>query len=186
MNKKPDDHIFSCWHKGSKVSKIMYHATRFDFEVFDTTKGDLGAHFGTCAQANHVAASRLGGCTGVSIIPVWLRIENPLRLKDVGSFHADGIAIQLERKGLIPKGQGKLITDQCDKDWTLRKHYDPLLLSVIKEAGFDGVVYANSQEGAGDSYIVFESNQIKYALSPLYEFDEQQEQQSMVERHKFR
>lgn len=156
------------WLAKSRVRQVMYHATSalVDFESFDTSKGDLGAHFGTLPQANHIASHRLSASDAVRIIPVWLRIMNPLRLKDVGSFHADGIALQLEKKGLLAKGEGKRIAWETDTNWRLRKIYDPRLRNLILAAGYDGVVYANTQEGLGDSYIVFDPDQIRFALSP--------------------
>lgn len=153
---------FRDWFKHSRVKRVVFHATTHDFDVFDTSKGDLGAHFGTLDQANHVAQNRLGGMA--HIMPVWLNISNPLRLKDVGSFHADGIARQLEAKGLLPRGEGKRIEKEIDANWRLRDKFDPIVRSAIESAGYDGVVYKNSQEGEGDSYIAFKASQIKSAI----------------------
>lgn len=157
---------------GSKVKGVVYHATRADFNAFDTGKSDLGAHFGTEEQANKIAGGmRLDNAEGTQVMPVWLSIKNPLRLKDVGTFHADGIADQLERKGLLPKGEGKRIIKEIDADWKLRKKYDPMLRQIIQDAGYDGVVYANTQEGKGDSYIAFKPEQIKSAIGNRGTFD---------------
>jgi hypothetical protein len=163
--RKPRTQEFRDWFDGSKVPRPVYHATRQDFSAFDTSLSDLGAHFGNLAQANKIATGmRLGNRDGTQIMPVWLSIKNPLRLKDVGSFHADGIAVQLERKGILPKGDGKRIEREIDGDWTLRKKYDPIIKAAIEAAGYDGVVYANTQEAAGDSYIAFDPTQIKSAI----------------------
>lgn len=174
------------WFAGSKVRQTVYHATAADFEEFDTSRGDLGAHFGTMDQANHIAASRLGGQEGVRIIPVWLNLKNPLRLKDVGSFHSDGIARQLESKHLLPKGEGKRIEQECDANWRLRKTYDPMLISLIREAGYDGVIYANTQEGTGDSYIAFDSNQIKSVICGHCIIDDEIDVPIVVDRERCR
>lgn len=165
---------FKAWHEGSKVKGVVYHATANAFDAFDTSTGrsDLGAHFGNEAQANRLATGmRLGGREGTNVMPVWLSIKNPLRLKDVGTFHADGIADQLERKGLLPKGEGKRIVREIDADWKLRAKYDPMMRQIIEDAGYDGVVYANTQEGAGDSYIAFRPTQIKSAIGNVGTFD---------------
>lgn len=159
---RPRLDTFRDWFKYSRVKRVVYHATSSDFDSFDTSKGDLGAHFGTLDQANHVAQNRLGNVSAV--MPVWLNLCNPLRLKDVGSFHADGIARQLEAKGLLPRGEGKRIEKEIDANWRLRSKYDPIVRQIIKDAGYDGVVYKNTQEGDGDSYIAFEANQIKSAI----------------------
>jgi hypothetical protein len=159
------------WLKSSAVKKIVYHATNAeDFTAFDVSRGDLGAHFGTLDQANYIAEHRRDG-DGARIIPAWLFIRRPLRLKDVGTFHADGIARQLERKGIIPRGEGKRIERECDTDWRKRKVYDAQLRDAIVAAGYDGVVYKNGHEGAGDSYIVFHPGQVKSATGNKGTFD---------------
>ena len=168
--RKPSTPEFREWYGRSKVKGVVYHATAADFDAFDTTKGDLGAHFGSIEQANYLK-NRLSGRGSMNIMPVWLSIRNPLRLKDVGSFHADGIAVQLEKKGLLKKGEGKRIEKEIDADWTLRKKYDPMLRQIIKDAGYDGVVYKNEHEGDGDSYIAFEPEQIKSAVGNRGTFD---------------
>lgn len=161
--RKPQTDEFKEWFKRSAVTRVVYHATASNFDAFDTSKGDLGAHFGTIDQANYLK-NRLAGRGAMSIIPVWLSLQNPLRLKDVGSFHADGIARQLEAKGLVKKGDGKRIEKEIDANWTLRKKYDPMMRQAIIDAGYDGVVYKNTNEGSGDSYIAFDSSQIKSAI----------------------
>lgn len=169
---KPRTPEFREWFDGSKVKGVVYHATRADFDSFDTERSDLGAHFGTEEQANRIAGGmRLNNAEGTQVMPVFLAIKNPLRLKDVGTFHADGIADQLERKGLLPKGEGKRIIKEIDADWKLRKKYDPMLRQIIQDAGYDGVVYANTQEGKGDSYIAFKPEQIKSATGNRGTFD---------------
>lgn len=167
--KKPDDQDFKEWLAYSKVKKIVYHATVHVFDAFDTSKGDLGAHFGSIEQANNVAKHRLANHNMGEplIIPVWIQLNRPLRLVDVGTFHADGIARQLERKGLLPKGEGVRIEKAIDQDWRARKIYDPICLNAIKDGGYDGIVYANTaeHEGAGDSYIIFEPEQVTFAIT---------------------
>lgn len=162
---KSNDKSLLAWLGDSKVRKVLFHATDKDFDSFDCTKGDLGSHFGNYEQANYVADKRKGYESGVRIIPVLLKMKNPLRLKDVGSFHADGVAFQLEKLGLLRKGYGKKIESECDSDWKLRRKYNPIILDAIINEGYDGVVYANKHEGFGDSYIAINSAQIAYLLS---------------------
>ena len=156
---KPRTEEFRKWFGYSKVKRPVYHATSADFDAFDTKKGDLGAHFGSEEQADYIAEKRLG--EGAKVLEVWLNIRNPIRLKDVGTFHADGIAVQLEKKGLLPKGEGKRIEKEVDSNWRLREKYDPMMRGLITDAGYDGVVYKNEHEGRGDSYIAFNPSQIK-------------------------
>lgn len=163
----PRDAEFQAWFKESTVRRPVFHATSAsDFHRFDTSRGDLGSHFGSLEQALHVSRERMTvEDEGARIIPVWLQLTNPLRLKDEGSFHADGIAPQLERKGLLPPGEGERIRRECDRDWRARKDYDEQLRGLIQAAGYDGVVYSNKHEGAGDSYIVFHPHQVRTAVN---------------------
>lgn len=154
------------WFGNSRIKdargrpKVMYHATGDDFDSFDTGRGDLGAHFGTLAQAEYATKRS----QAPAIMPVYLKIESPLKLKDVGSFHADGIIMQLAAKGWLPRAEAKRIYDACDKDWRLRKEWDPAIRQMIIDRGFDGVVYNNTHEGEGFSYIVLHPSQIKSAI----------------------
>lgn len=144
---------------------IAYHATCSPaFEKFDTSRGDLGAHFGQLSQAAHISLNRHGGRPESHVMKVRLHLQSPLRLKDVGSFHADGIARQLDKKGILPpalKGRGKQIEKEIEADWKKRRVYDPILRQAIIDAGYDSVKYANTNEGAGDSYIAFFPEQIE-------------------------
>jgi len=152
---------FKAWFGNGKVKRVVYHATTAQFSEFDTDRSDLGAHFAsTLTQANRIAMARHAGA---KIIPCFINLTNPLRLNDTGTFHAQGIALQLERKGIIPEGEGKRITKEGKTDWKLTRKYDSLLRKAIIDAGYDGVVYKNEHEGVGDSYIVFSPKQVKFA-----------------------
>ncbi len=153
------------------VPMVVYHGTgTTGFDAFDTTKGDLGAHFGTSEQASYAASNR-GSAGSPNVMPVYLSIQNPLRLKDTGTFHADGIADQLAAKGWLSKADAKRITKEIDADYTKRKVYDQQMRDLIRKHGHDGVVYKNTTEGAGDSYIAFDPTQIKSAIGNDGSFD---------------
>jgi len=68
-----------------------YHATKEEFDTFDPRKtGDIGIHFGTAEQANQVIKPYLSAASGkptgyeegANILPVQLKMDNPLRVKD--------------------------------------------------------------------------------------------------------
>lgn len=156
----------------SKVKHVVYHATSADFDSFDTTRGDLGSHFGSVEQANKaVGRGRGAGASGPNIMPIYINLENPLRLKDTGTFHADGIAPQLAAKGWISKAEAKKIVAEIDADWKKRAVYDVQLRDLIKSKGHDGVVYKNEHEGRGDSWIIFDPAQAKSATGNRGTFD---------------
>lgn len=144
----------------SRVKKPVYHGTGSDFESFEIDRSDLGPHFGNLEQANYITSNRVD--SNQNIRPVYLQLENPLRLKDEGCFHADCIADQLLKKKLIDKTIYKKI---MALDYTGRKETNALVRAILKDKGYDGVVYKNTHEGSGDSYIVFSPDQIKSVFS---------------------
>jgi hypothetical protein len=77
----------------------------------------------------------------------------------------------LAAKGFISKAEARKIVKEIDDNWRLREKYDPYLRNIIKERGYDSVVYKNTQEAAGDSYIAFEPSQIKSATGNRGTFD---------------
>jgi len=140
-------------------AKKWYHWSPNSFDAFDTNRSDLGAHFGTFEQARY-RANVFGG-KEEDIKAYRIRGSSFLRLKDVGSFHADGIALQMEKKGLLKKGEGRQIEKEIEKDWKLRKKYDPYLKGVLIAAEYTGIIYKNTHEGAGDSLVILRSEDIR-------------------------
>lgn len=169
---------FRAWFRNSQVRTdggapmVMYHATTTDFDVFKTNSQDIdfGAHFGTLEQA-HVHSHRM---EDVRFVPVYLSIQNPLRLiDDEASFALELIHGQLRRHGIRTRSYTHLGTQRA-----------------IMAAGYDGIVYLNRHEieglddpwgdrtrnltdeevrklwpHAGDSYIAFKPQQIKSVMN---------------------
>lgn len=137
-------------------NKSWYHASPNKFDTFDVTKSDLGPHFGNLEQATHVINNRLGG-NGI-LYKTKIKIYNPLKLTDVGSFHADNIADQLLKKKLISKQEYMKYTE---KDaWKNRKQYNQEIRTLLMDKGFDGVTYQNNHEGKGTCVIPFNADDI--------------------------
>lgn len=191
---------FRAWFGDSKVVDeqgrplVVVHATFDDFEVFDPDRSDLGAHFGTVEQAGEIAKREM---TGERMIPVYLRIENPLRLRDDGSFSYAMVLPQLVELGIATKAEAEAIEREALKEGHGRR---PLATKATRElierAGYDGVVYFNREEGiaasveeraeaagvddaefarrfpdARDSWIAFKPDQIKSAIGNRGTFD---------------
>lgn len=162
----PDAHQqmnFWRWAKDTAVvdssgrPEVVYHATFRDFSEFKTG-GELGAHFGTAEQANALADE-----TGSRVMPAYVSIQKPLRLEDAGTFRAEKVVPQLIEKGILPpeaKPSEYLAKDGIHESPEGTKR----LQDAIKAAGFDGVVYHNTNEGNGDSYIAFDPEQVKSAI----------------------
>jgi hypothetical protein len=168
------DEEFRRWFGKSKVvdeagnPKVVYHGTTKNFGVFKSRKRDpeLGFHFGSISQAEWFATYDEGRGTlpGGNIRPVYLRIENPLRLRDVFvrcRRSSEDAAYWLYRDGMVAK---------ADLQWicrakTTRKVHDRFVV-VVARLGYDGIVYENDQEGGAadtneDSYAVFRPEQIR-------------------------
>jgi len=170
---------FRRWFGDSKVVDEngeplrVYHGTkRHGFNAFDPREGQLGSHFGTSEQANAVADSIDFQPKG-AVYPVYLRLRNPLRLPDAGSWSASRLAPLLLEKGIISNTQADQWTER--PDWQLSREEfqqgDAEVRQAIKAAGYDGVVYNNDTEGEGDSWIAFDPEQIKSATGNSGTFD---------------
>jgi len=145
-------------------SKKWYHTTNAEFDTFDVTKSDLGSHFGNKEQANHVNANRRKGSNN-TLITANLSIYNPLRLKDVGCFHADCIADQLLKSKIIDKDLHAKFTH---KDAN-RKENNQIVRDRLIKQGYDGIVYRNNHEGKGDSMIAIHPNDITIIKKDKFE-----------------
>jgi len=177
---------------------ILFHGTTAgrDFTVFNTVSVlQLGAHVGPYDQANEFGnyiSSREPG----RVYPLYVRIENPLRLMDKGAWRVKDVVPQLLEKGLIDNDRAQIIYDTY-RDFDYPSDATKYLQNVIRGLGFDGVVYLNRIEGVGprtegqdlisidqvsdarfkevypeakDAYIVFDPTQLKSAIANTGEF----------------
>lgn len=112
-------------------------------------------------QAEYVLNNRLNNnnTNNNNLITTNLSIYNPLRLKDVGCFHADCIADQLHKKKIIDKDLYKQFSETGSHK--RRKENNQIVRDKLLEKGYDGVIYRNSHEGAGDSIIAIHPDTIK-------------------------
>lgn len=166
--------------KDSVVKQIVYHSTNHIFDKFNTKDKNFGSHFGTIEQTNDIAKYR---SKGAMTKPVYINLQNPLRIKYDTFLDNDAIIQQLIEKGIIT---GIKFGDQYPKN----KRSTENIQKIIKDAGYDGIIYLNRNEGvketseeiedeelfrsystdeeflkkfpdAKDSYIVFDSSQVK-------------------------
>lgn len=185
---------FKRWFGDSRVVDaegkplVVYHGTTNEFSSFGTDT-ELGAHFGPVEQAELFAAD-----LGARMIPVYLSIKNPIRLIDLGGFDGQYVAPQLRDMGLI---DDQKLEELISSGFGQKASRD--LQSIIRSAGYDGVVYLNRREGqdffgpngfsgdeiydmtdeelleefpdAQDSWIAFEPTQIKSAIGNNGQFD---------------
>ena len=156
---------FKAWFKDSKVvnpdgsPRIVFHNTAAseDFSSFRTSSRSFGAHFGTPIQANYFGKSR--NYIDNRILPVFLSIQNPVRVRDLGAWPVFTVLSELKRAGAISESDleniDRAIPDQtksgvADPEASVTDMYSPELIAAQRELiklGIDGLVYLNRVEG---------------------------------------
>lgn len=199
---------FTQWFKNSKIRnpdgspKVVYHGTKTRFKVFDTKSSELGTHFGTPEQAAEFVEQNpfvftedeLGEDYTVEgrtdqIFPVYLSIQNPIRMVDYGAWGPSRTARHLKTMGIITQDdvvetQRLASIDTAEGIKNIHK--------LLKDKGYDGIVYLNRREGlnnrptpevddgddqmfkhfhpeAQDSYIIFDPQQAKSVFNQFKE-----------------
>ena len=162
---------FEEWSEGRTKA---FHGTSADFEEFKISgKGSpykreaVGPHFGTREQADFVTSTK--GDKGKTKEFI-LDIKNPVRLEDRNSWSHSGVNSQLYEKGIITK-------EEYEANVYGAEDYD--IRETLKAKGYDGIVYNNTAEGPGDSYIAFSNDQIKTETQLRNEWEEAGTQKSV-------
>lgn len=159
-----------------------WHGTRHEFEEFDISKCELGVHSGSYSQALYAAG-------GGRIIPLKVELKNPMRLIDKGSWTPEKTWKQAVDRGYV-KDPGnrfaKKISRMIEKnaEAAIRERfmgagydgivylnrYDDIPTEAYHEiirAEDESNLHTSDEEilaiypGAHDSYIAFESWQIR-------------------------
>lgn len=138
---------FKRWFGKSKVVDAngnplrVYHGTANgqEFSSFDIDRSELGAHFGTSGQANElISFGVFAKGSKARVYPCYLRILNPLRLKDNGEWGGSAVVEQLWDLGM-----------QGFSHLSFNKSTDADIRKAIQAAGYDGIVYLNRCEASG-------------------------------------
>jgi len=164
----PDTPEFNEWFNGSKVvdesgaPKVMYHGTNKDFGAFLPF-----SHFGTAKAANAITDYSVDNIdTGKfkpRTMPVYLAIRNPLRIEDSAIGHTiEDLAIIAEEYDMLRMDED----GNSEIDFILEPsdmiEQAGRLADVMLREGYDGFVYENLVEDAGqDSYIAVDASQVK-------------------------
>jgi len=133
---------------------VAYHGGTAGKTFEAQAGGDLGFHFGS-KEAAQERISRVGGKGEVQ--EYVLDINNPLRLNDPISFRGRGEGGRKFKQELKDAG----IDVDVSKDYSREE-----LTQLIKDKGYDGIVYKNAAEGVkegklSDSYVALDADQIK-------------------------
>jgi len=147
--------------KESQVKNIVYHGTIEGFTEFK--KGDIGFHFGSIEQAEN-RLKDLGDWIkfpkGSNVVPVYLSLKNPYNVvSDLGQWND----MESLEEYFGPANEGPFSA----KEWAKIKNVQGFVKGM-KAKGYDGIVYDNAFEAAeGQSFIAFDSNQVKSATGNL-------------------
>lgn len=176
MWRKPGlDGDFDRWVSGSKVRGtdgrplIVFHGTDRNFSANNFYPG---SHFGSLAAALQ-SVDRLieeGGCAeSARVIPVFLSLQNPLPIKDVGTSNALGVLLRLRDAGFVERrcfrhfSQKWRGLDDCHQAAT-EAHRIALIARYLRRINcpHDGLVYQNSIEDPGSwSWTIFHPSQVR-------------------------
>lgn len=141
----------------------VFHASanQWETDAFRRKKSaggtnSIGYHFGTAAAARERIQPAVDDVVtwdwsqlAPHTMAVYLRVENPLRLRDIGAWHdASWITTALREAGIEAKSTTVAgITKE------------------LKALGYDGIVYTNKFEAIGsESWVAFDPKQIKSAI----------------------
>lgn len=149
---------FAQWFTGSKVVDQhgrplkMFHGTHAGFEQFHP-----GSHFGSIRAANQRVRYTMhhfpyDDIDGSRVLPVYLRITNPLRVTDIEASD-EATLLNAIARGKYP-----------DIDLDLARNEGAY--KAAQAAGYDGLVYKNRIEDRGHlSYVVFHPSQVRSAIT---------------------
>lgn len=121
-------------------------------------KPDIGYHFGTLQAATD---RMLDLERDYDIFPYKININNPLRLRDIGAW-ADfkDVADELLKLGVISENE-YFKAEEFARTQGLSGDEHKILRNILKNKGYDGIVYRNDSEDKGnDSFIVFDKSDI--------------------------
>lgn len=139
---------------------VVYHGTSEEFNVFDKNKAGAGNDKGLRGKGFYLSPNRATSESyGEKIIGAYVSLKNPFRPSDFTS--AEGVAEHLTNK-LSEQGYEDYTVDpfifNVGNSFSVRSQYAGAFSSILKDAGYDGILYPNRQE-----IVAFDSNQIKSA-----------------------
>ncbi len=132
----------------------LYHATDEKFDIFNY--GDFGFHIGNWEQATHLNKK--------FIKEVYIDVKNPMYIP-VDSMHWYGMVIanRALSQDIINRNEYDSIS-KLDGFFGMDYNSEAniALRELLKEKGYDGIIYNNGFEGKDISVMAFDSKQIKY------------------------
>lgn len=149
---------------------VAYHGTGAEFNVFDKNKAGTGNDKGLRGKGFYFSPNRTTSESyGEKIIGAYVSLKNPFRPSDFTS--AEEVAEHLINK-LSEQGYEDYTVDpfifNVGNSFSVRSQYAGTFSSILKDAGYDGILYPNRQE-----IVAFNSNQIKSATDNIGAFSKE-------------
>lgn len=136
----------------------FYHFTP-DKSFTTFAKGDVGFHFGTEAQAK-TRGNQVNGGEGRTF-RAYLKIKNPVYAdSDIMSWNPSGTALKLWSQGVLSDQEIEMVNALRSQGNGYDSPAAQKLRALLSGKGYDGIVYPNSYEGTGTSFIAFRDDQI--------------------------
>lgn len=132
----------------------LYHATPAEFTEFSL--GDFAFHIGSLEQAMHFGHKY--------IKEVYINVKNPMYI-DGDTMRWPGLVIanKAVEQGIFSEKEYEFVSKlEGFRGNDYNAPANVIIREVLESKGYDGVIYDNDIEGNGISFIVFNSNQIKY------------------------
>jgi hypothetical protein len=122
------------------------HGDIYEFDFSKIGPEELGFHVGTVEQANEFAFGLpKDNITGSgNVYPLYVRLENPIRLTDMGTWTAETIFPQMLKSGVITQEQYKRFMAAARTGATGSQ---AKIRNILNSLGYDGVSYINKFEG---------------------------------------
>ncbi len=158
--------------QGFDTRQTLYHGTLSDFTAFDTDRKTTslgGIHVGSRGAAVEKVDQMAGPAdqdwdrqqdmgNTPQIMPVFIRLRNPLRLDDLGIWDYQSVLREARKAGV------DITEDEYTEIFNLPRKRDNnrATRELLKSKGYDGIVYKNKVEAIGStSYILFDPEQLR-------------------------
>ena len=151
---------------------VVYHGTNENFNIFDKKKAGSGNDKGLRGKGFYLSPNKkTSEAYGGRVISAYISLKHPFNPSEFAS--AEEVARHLTNR-LVQQGYDEYTVDSSifnvGYSFSVENEYANVFSSILKEAGYDGVLYPNRQE-----VITFDSHQIKSATDNIGTFNEENE-----------
>ena len=151
---------------------VVYHGTNENFNIFDKKKAGSGNDKGLRGKGFYLSPNqKTSEAYGGRVISAYISLKHPFNPSEFAS--AEEVAKHLTNR-LVQQGYDEYTVDSSifnvGYSFSVENEYANVFSSILKEAGYDGVLYPHRQE-----VITFDSHQIKSATDNIGTFNEENE-----------